>query len=385
MSVSQASSSGLAGVVAGKTSVATVGGEGHGLSYRGYSIDDLAGHAAFEEVAFLLLYGELPTSAELEAFNRRLRSERGLPPALRSMLEAIPRSAHPMDVLRSGCSLLGCLETEMSFAGQAAADERLLAMFPSMLLYWYRYHRDGVRIETRSDEPALAGQFLYLLHGTSPTDVQRRAMDVSLILYAEHEFNASTFVARTIASTLSDAHSAYTGAIGALRGPLHGGANEAAMELVQQFKTPEEAEAGILHRLSTRQKIMGFGHRVYRTSDPRSDIIKVWAQRLADQVGAQQLLAVFERIEAVMRREKKLFPNLDFYSACLYHCLDIPTALFTPIFVCSRITGWSAHVREQRQDNKLIRPSADYVGPQARAFPSLERRGGSEMMGKQDE
>lgn len=374
MSHAPSISSGLAGVVAGRSAVATVGQEGLGLSYRGYTIDELAAHASYEEVAYLLLYGELPTQAELDSFTRRLIAGRGLPPAVRDTLERIPRSAHPMDVLRSGCSVLGCLEPETSADGQSDADERLLAIFPSMLMYWYRYHRDGQRIDTRSSEATLAGHFLDLLHSAAPTETQRRAMDVSLTLYAEHEFNASTFVARTVASTLSDAYSAYTAAIGALRGPLHGGANEAAMALVQRFKSPDEAEAGIMQMLANKEKIMGFGHRVYRDNDPRSTIVQPWAKRLAAEQGATALYAIFERVDTVMRREKGLFPNLDFYSACLYRCLDIPTELFTPIFVCSRMAGWAAHVREQRADNKLIRPSSEYVGPDVRPFVPVNQR-----------
>ena len=367
---------GLAGVVAGKTAVCTVGKEGVGLTYRGYDIHDLAHGATFEEVAFLLLYGELPGPGDLDMLRDRLLSLRELPPALCETLERVPARAHPMDVLRTGCSMLGALEPEpdLSAASAYRAGERLLAAFPSMLAYWHHYHRDGRRIQTFSDEPSTAGHFLQLLHGKPPTETHRRAMDVSLILYAEHEFNASTFTARVTTSTLSDFYSAVTAAICTLKGPLHGGANEAAMELIQQFKTPDEAEAGILQALARKDKIMGFGHRVYTISDPRSDIIKQWAKRLADEAKDTWLYPVSERIEKVMREQKKLFPNLDFYSAAVYHFLGIPTPLFTPLFVASRITGWSAHILEQRSDNRLIRPTADYIGPPPRGFVPMSQR-----------
>ena len=368
-------SAGLAGIVAGRTALSTVGKEGAGLTYRGHSIEDLAAHAGFEEVAWLLLYGELPTAAELQAFQHRLQSQRGLPPELKNTLEHIPAAAHPMDVLRTGCSLLGCLEPERSFADQQRVAERLLAAFPSMLAYWHAYHMRGQRIETVTDDATLAGQFLRLLHDRPPDELHRRALDVSLILYAEHEFNASTFAARVTASTLSDFYSAVTSAIGTLRGPLHGGANEAAMDLVLRFRDPDDAERGILELLAQKEKIMGFGHRVYRERDPRSDIIQQWAARLAPTSGDAALYPVFERVEAVVRREKKLFPNLDFYAAAAYRFMGIPTALFTPLFVLSRTAGWSAHVMEQRADNRLIRPTAEYVGPAPRAWIALEGRG----------
>ncbi len=371
---SNTSSQGLAGVVAGETALSTVGKEGTGLTYRGYSIEDLAEHATFEEVAYLLIEGELPNREQLETMRGRLQQQRGLPDALRSSLELIPAAAHPMDVLRTGCSLLGCLEPENSFKQQTAITERLLSAFPSMLAYWYHYSRDGRRIETTTDEPGIAGHFLHLLHGRAPSAEHVRAMDVSLILYAEHEFNASTFVARITASTLSDIYSAITAATGTLRGPLHGGANEAAMALIERFQTPEQAEQGILEALARKEKIMGFGHRVYRDRDPRSDIIQRWAKRLGEQCGDDRLYAVSERIHAVMKREKNLFPNLDFYSASAYHFLGVPTELFTPLFVLSRTAGWAAHIMEQRAHNRLIRPSADYTGPAPRAFVPLEAR-----------
>jgi 2-methylcitrate synthase len=349
--------------------------EGAGLTYRGYDIYDLAEHARFEEVAYLLHYGQLPTQAELEAYVERLRQLRALPEALRKMLETVPGDAHPMDVLRTGCSLLGNLEPEGDFTRQLDVADRLLAAFPSMLLYWWRFHRDGVRIDTVTDDASVAGHFLHLLHGTRPSEFHRRVLDVSLILYAEHEFNASTFSARVIAATLSDFHSAITGAIGALRGPLHGGANEAAMELIERFDSPAAADRGVREMLAAKARIMGFGHRVYTTSDPRNKVIKAFAQQLSHECGDRVIFPVSEAIEKVMWDEKKLFPNADFYSASAYRFMGIPTALFTPIFVCSRTTGWSAHVMEQRADNRLIRPTADYTGPGLRAWTPIGERG----------
>ncbi len=317
-------SSGLDGIVAGRTALSTVSQTGVGLTYRGYRIEDLAAHTAFEEVAHLLLYGELPTREELIAFVERLEAGRTLPAELRAVLEQLPASTHPMDVLRTGCSALGCCEPERSFADQHAVAERLLAAFPSMLLYWDRFQQSGQQIETQTEEPSLAGHFLQLLHGTRPDDLERRALDVSLILYAEHEFNASTFSARVTASTLSDLYSAITAAIGTLRGPLHGGANEAAMSLMDSFADPESAERGLLERLARKEKVMGFGHRVYKGRDPRSDVIQVWAKQLCRTPIDQARLAVAERIESVMQREKHLFPNVDFYSAIAYSSLRIP-------------------------------------------------------------
>ena len=366
---------GLAGVSAGETAICTVGKEGAGLTYRGYDIYDLAEHARFEEVAYLLHYGRLPSQAELDAYVQRLQGLRALPQDLRNALETIPGDAHPMDVLRSGCSLLGNFEPEDDNQPQVDVADRLLAAFPSMLLYWWRFHQDGVRIDTVTDDDSVAGHFLHLLHDKAPSEFHRRVLDVSLILYAEHEFNASTFTARVIAATLSDFHSAITGAIGALRGPLHGGANEAAMELIERFDSAAAADRGVREMLAAKAKIMGFGHRVYTTSDPRNKVIKAFAQQLAHECGDQVIFPVSEAIEKVMWDEKKLFPNADFYSASAYRFMGIPTALFTPIFVCSRTTGWSAHVMEQRANNRLIRPGADYVGPGLKAWTPIGERG----------
>ena len=366
---------GLAGVTAGETAIATVGKEGAGLTYRGYDIYDLAENARFEEVAHLLIHGSLPSAAELDAYVARLKGFRGLPEALRTVLEMIPANAHPMDVLRTGCSVLGNLEPEGDFSRQLDVADRLLASFPSMMIYWYRYHADGKRIDTETDDDSVAGHFLHLLHDKPPSEFHQRVLDISLILYAEHEFNASTFTARVIAATLSDFHSAITGAIGALRGPLHGGANEAAMELIERFETAEAADAGVRAMLAAKDKIMGFGHRVYTTSDPRNVVIKKLSEKLSEEVGDDRLFSVSEAIETVMWDEKKLFPNADFYSASAYHFMGIPTALFTPIFVCSRITGWAAHVMEQRANNRLIRPAADYTGPALLDWVAIGDRG----------
>ena len=366
---------GLAGVTAGETHICTVGKEGSGLTYRGYDIYDLADNAGFEEVAYLLLYGELPTRFELDAYVAKIKSLRGLPDELKAVLEMIPAAAHPMDVLRTGVSFLGNIEPEGDFSNQQNVADRLLACLPSILLYWHRYHADGARIDTESDADSVAGHFLHLLHGEAPSEMHRRSLDTTLILYAEHEFNASTFAARVITGTLSDMHSAISGAIGALRGPLHGGANEAAMELIQKFDSAEQATAGVLGMLERKELIMGFGHRVYTTSDPRNAVNKKMSKTLADEVGDTRLYAVSEAIEKVMWDKKKLFANADFFTASVYHFMGIPTYLFTPIFVCSRITGWAAHVMEQRADNKLIRPAADYIGPALQPWVAIEDRG----------
>ena len=365
---------GLAGVSAGETSICTVGKEGAGLTYRGYDIYDLADNASFEEVAYLLLHGHLPTQDELDAYISKLISLRGLPDALKTVLEMIPGDAFPMDVLRTGVSFLGNIEPEGDFSNQTKVADKLLACLPSMLLYWHRFHADGTRIDVETGDDSLAGHFLHMLHDKPPSDLHKQSLNTTLILYAEHEFNASTFTGRVITGTLSDMHSAVSGAIGALRGPLHGGANEAAMELIQKFDSPEAATEGVLQMLADKDKIMGFGHRVYTTSDPRNSVNKKMSKVLAEEAGDTHLYAVSEAIEKVMWDEKKLFANADFFAASVYHFMGIPTYLFTPIFVCSRITGWAAHIMEQRADNKLIRPAADYVGPGLQGWTPINER-----------
>lgn len=349
---------------------------GTGLTYRGYDITDLAHHAQFEEVAHLLLVGYLPTQAELDQYKTRLIGLRGLPEKLKQALELIPAEAHPMDVMRTGCSILGNLEPEHTFAEQQAATERMLALFPAIICYWYRFSHEGVRIDTADQsEDSIGGYFLKMLTGQAPSELFKKVMHCSLTLYAEHEFNASTFAARVCASTLSDIHSCVTGAIGTLRGPLHGGANEAAMAMIEQWHSADEAEAGIMRMLASKEKIMGFGHAIYRESDPRNALIKEWSKALSEAVGDSHLYAVSERVEAVMKREKDLFCNADFFHASAYHFMGIPTKLFTPIFVMSRLTGWAAHVYEQRANNRIIRPSADYVGPEHQTWLPIEQRG----------
>jgi 2-methylcitrate synthase len=370
----QHAASGLRGAVAGSTAICTVGAGGDALHYRGYSVEDLTEHAIFEEVAYLLLYGKLPNAAELEQYLKRLRAMRGLPAALKEVLQRIPASAHPMDVLRTGCSMLGTLEPEGSFTRQLDVADRLLAALPSMMGYWFRYANGGTRVDTETPDRTLAGHILRLLTGKEPIDEHRRFMEASLIIYAEHEFNASTFTARVIAATLSDLYSAITGAIGALKGPLHGGANEAAMELIEKFRTADEAVAGVREMLARKEKVMGFGHAVYKERDPRNAVNKRWAQRMSAGASDAYLYDVSVAIEKLLWDEKKLFANADFFAASAYHFAGIATSLFTPLFVCARTSGWCAHVMEQRADNKLIRPAAEYIGPEPRAFVALDRR-----------
>jgi 2-methylcitrate synthase len=365
---------GLAGVTAGETAISSVGKEGMGLNYRGYSIYELAEHASFEEVAYLLIRGKLPTQQQLKQYEKTLFSLRTLPEQVKVVLELTPANAQPMDVLRTGCSVLGTLEQESSEYDQFRIADRLIASFPSMLLYWYHFHDSGKRIDTDVNDPSIASYILHQLHGIEPGKLQVRAMNVSLILYAEHEFNASTFAARVTASTGSDFYSAICSAIGTLRGPLHGGANEQAMELIESFTSPDDAQNQVHEMLLNKTLIMGFGHRVYKTSDPRSDIIKQWSKLLADEVGDKVLFPISERIEKVMWEEKRLFPNLDFYSASAYHFCGVPTNMFTPIFVFARTAGWAAHIIEQRQNNKLIRPLAEYIGPPPRPYVPVEQR-----------
>jgi 2-methylcitrate synthase len=366
---------GLRGQSAGETALCTVGKTGAGLTYRGYDIKELADKAQFEEVAYLLLYGKLPNQAELNTYKAKLKGMRALPEALKTVLEQIPADAHPMDVMRTGCSMLGNLETEMDFSEQHDSIDRMLAIFPGLINYWYNFtHKDGLRVEVETDADSIAEQFLWTLHNEKPEALHVDVMQASLILYAEHEFNASTFTARVCASTLSDIHSCVTGAIGSLRGPLHGGANEAAMDMIQQWTSADEAEEAVMGMLERKDKIMGFGHAIYRESDPRNAIIKEWSEKLSAQVGDTHLYAVSERVEAVMWREKKLFCNADFFHASAYNFMGIPTKLFTPIFVCSRVAGWTAHVMEQRANNRIIRPSADYSGPETSEWVAIEDR-----------
>ena len=365
---------GLRGQSAGETALCTVGKEGAGLTYRGYSIEELAAKATFEEVAYLLLYGALPTRQQLDDYKARLLPMRSLPDSLKRVLELIPRETHPMDVMRTGCSMLGNLEPESSFDDQQDVADRLLATLPGMICYWYRYSHDGIRVDTDTGEDTVGGHFLRMLLGKEPSAQHRDVINCSLILYAEHEFNASTFTARVCAATLSDMHSCITGAIGSLRGPLHGGANEAAMELIETFDAVDGVRETIVGMLERKETIMGFGHAIYRTADPRNAIIKEWSKRLADQNKDTRLYDISCEIAGTMWDAKALFPNADFFHACAYNYMGIATKLFTPIFVMSRLTGWAAHVMEQRSNNRLIRPSADYIGPELRPYVEIGDR-----------